>query len=256
MRRPVLILLLTILGPGPAHSAPTSVSRINITAETQAAGAISQADKLFSYGEDAGRDRQVLDTIERALASEPRNYQLLWRSARSCYYAAEESPAGQKVALYERGIKAAQAAVALEPNAAEGHFWLGANYGGVGEQQGMFKALRLISKIRAEMEAVVRINPAYEEARAFLALGELDRQLPRIMGGSTARSISYCERGLRLSPNNLELKVSLAQGYLETGRKDDAKRQLSEVVSRTVNPARARAERGVQEEARRLLAKM
>ncbi|MEP7274095.1 MAG: TRAP transporter TatT component family protein [Acidobacteriota bacterium] len=233
-----------------------AVSLILLTAPWfwQTTGVIQQSDNLFSYGEDPGRDRQALELLGPPLAVEPRNYQLLWRSARACYYIAEESPVAQKVAYYERGIKTAQAAVALEPNAVEGHFWLGANYGGVGEQKGMLKALSLIGKIRAEMEAVVRLNPGYEDARGYLALGELDRQLPRLIGGSTSRAIAYCEKGLKLAPQNLELKVSLARGYLEVGRREEARRQLHEVIARSVNPARARAERGVQDEARKLFA--
>ncbi len=197
-----------------------------------------------------------MESLDQALSHEPRNYQLLWRTARASYYVAEESPAAKKLSNYERGITAAQTAVAIEPNAAEGHFWLGANYGGVGEQKGMLKALTLIGKIRAEMETVIRLNPGYEDARAYLALGELDRQLPRLMGGSTTRAISYCEQGLKLAPQNLELKLSLARGYLDAGRRDDARRQLREIVARSVNPTRARAEGGVQEEARRLLGRI
>lgn len=218
--------------------------------------AIQQADKLFSYGEDPARDRRALDLIDQAVSVEPGKYQLLWRQARACYYIAEELEVPQKVGYYQRGINAAERAVKLEPNAVEGHFWLGANYGGAAEQKGMFKALTLISKIRSEMESVVRLSPGYEDARAFLALGELDRQLPRLIGGSVKRAISYCEQGLKLAPHNLELKLSLAQAYLDVGRREDARRQLEELLARPVDPTRARSDRGVQDQARRVLRRM
>lgn len=221
-----------------------------------AAGVIQQSDRLFSYGEDPARDRQALDALQRLIQSESSNYQLQWRASRASYYIGEDTVPEQKIAHFERGVIAGQRAVALEANAAEGHFWLGANYGGVSEQKGMFKALTLIKRIRAEMETVVRLNPGYEDGKAFLALGELDRQLPRILGGSVPRAISYCEEGLKLAPGNLELKLSLARAYLESGRRDEARRQLQEVVSRAVNPTRSKAEQGVQDEARRLLGKL
>lgn len=219
---------------------------------SQSAPVVQQADRLFSYGEDPTRDRQSLDLLEKAISTDSRNYQLLWRAARGYYYAGEDANAAHKVGYYERGIAVARQAVTVSANAAEGHFWLGANYGGVGEQKGMFKAVQLIGKIRAEMETVVRLNPGYEDAKAYLALGELDRQLPWVMGGSTARAISYCEQGLKLAPGNAELKLSLAQAYLEGGRREDARRVLQEVIAQPINPARARAERGVRDEARRI----
>jgi thioredoxin-like negative regulator of GroEL len=126
----------------------------------------------------------------------------------------------------------------------------------VAEQRGAFKALQLIRKIRAEMETVVRLNPGYEDGNGYLALCELDRQLPRLLGGNTTRSIAYCEQGLRLAPRNLELKLALAKGYLEAGRRDDARRQLQEILPQQINPERARAERGLQDEARRMLGTM
>ncbi len=223
-----------------------------VAALPQNAPVALQADRLFSYGEDPSRDRLSLDILEKALTTDSRNYHLLWRAARGYYYAAEDVRAAQKTGYYERGIAVARQAVTVSAHAAEGHFWLGANYGGVAGQKGMFKAVQLIGKIRAEMETVVRLNPGYEEAKAYLALGELDRQLPWVLGGSTARAISYCEQGLTLAPGNAELKLSLAQAYLEGGRREDARRVLQEVIAQPINPARAKAERGVRDEARRI----
>ena len=225
-------------------------------AQTPKTSTTQQSDVLFSWGEDPRRDRQALDLLEQASRNEHKQYQILWRLARANYYVAEETPKAQRLPLYERGTTIAQQAIALEPNAAEGHFWLGANYGGTAELKGMFNALFLIGKIRTEMETVVRLNPAYEDARAYLALSELDRQLPRLIGGSSARAVTWGEQGLKLAPRNLELKLSLARAYLEVGRREDARRQLQEITAAPVNPSRAKAERGVQEQASRLLTKI
>ncbi|MGH9802283.1 MAG: tetratricopeptide repeat protein, partial [Blastocatellia bacterium] len=64
------------------------------------------------------------------------------------------------------------------------------------------------------------------------------------------------EAGLKVAPQNLEIKLSLAEAYLENGRKEDARRQLQEIIGRSVNPSRAKAERDVQEKARQMLAKL
>lgn len=242
MLRAVPLIALLLCTPFPAQTPKMSTSQ--------------QADRLFSYGEDAARDRQTLDLLEQASRSEPGQYQILWRLARANYYVAEETPKAQKLPLYERGATVAQQAITIDPNAPEGHFWLGANYGGTAELKGMFNALFLIGKIRTEMQTVVRLNPGYEDARAFLALSELDRQLPRLIGGSTSRAVNWGEQGLKIAPRNLELKLSLARAYLEVGRSEDARRQLQEITASAVNPMRAKAERGVQQAASQLLTKL
>lgn len=243
----IAICLLFTAGFGQSKSRVTPPAPANPFAE---------ADSLFTFGESLERDKQSLAAIERALASDGGNYQWLWRAARGYYYVGDEAGKNEKLAYFNKGIAAAQRAVAAQPNSVEGHFWLAANYGGYSEEQGMFKALQTVKKIRAEMETVLRLNDRYQDGGAYLALGEMDRELPRIVGGSLARAITRLEQGVRVAPNNLEMKLSLAQAYQEDGRKEDARRQLQEIISRPVNPAHARSERDVQQKARQLLSKL
>jgi tetratricopeptide (TPR) repeat protein len=230
-----------------------AIAALFLFSTTALAQAFSGADRLFSYGEDTSRDKQALAVIEKALVGDSNNYQWLWRAARASYYIGDEAPSAEKLKYFERGIGYAQQATGQQPNAVEGHFWLGANYGGYSEVKGMFSALATVKKIRAEMETVVRLNGGYEEGRAYLALGELDRQLPRLMGGNVKRAIERLEEGLKLAPRNLEMKYTLAEAYQDDGRKDDARRQLNELLQAT---ARTRAERHMQDKARKLLAKL
>ncbi len=214
----------------------------------QTPDAIERADRLFSYGENPARDREAFAILQNAVTASAgsSDYQLLWRAARAAYYTGN----------YEKAIANAESAVRIDAKRPEGHFWLGAAYGGVAEKRGMFKALSLIGKVRSEMETVVRIAPAYEDARAYMALCELDRQLPRLLGGNAKRAVTYCEQGIRLAPSNLELKLALARAYEEVGRRADARKQLEELLSLPVNPLRASYDRGVKEEARRLVPKL
>jgi tetratricopeptide (TPR) repeat protein len=238
---PGAAILIAILWLMPMRGAPSQ-------------GAAQESDRSFSYGEDEARDRQALALLERALSAGGGDYELLWRTARAAYYVGDAAPAKAKLGYFERGIAHGERATALRPASPEGHFWLGANYGGWSELKGAFRALATVRKIRAEMETVVRIAPGYEDGRAYLALGELDRQLPRLLGGSISRAILQLERGVRIAPHNLELRLALAVAYREAGRREEAQREAREVLTRPINPARARAERGAQEGARRLLA--
>ena len=217
------------------------------------AQAFSEADRLFTYGDDTNRDQQAVAVIEKALSSDGNNYQWLWRAARAHYYVGDEAPQSNKLKHFESGISYAQRAIAQQPNAVEGHFWLGANYGGYSEVKGMFSALATVKKIRAEMETVLRLNAAYEDGRAYLALGELDRQLPGMLGGNVKRAVTRLEVGLKTAPRNFDMKYALAEAYKEDGRKDDARRQLNELLQAA---ARNRSDRNTQDKARKLLAKL
>jgi len=255
-----LVFLAAILGLLPfstlAQHKPRAASTPNkASAAPESSDPIRESDRLFTHGADAARDRQALAVIERAVATEGNNYQLLWRASRLYYFVGDSADKAQKLPNFERGIGMGQRSVALEPNSAEGHFWLGANYGGYSEEKGMIKALQTVKKIRAEMETVLRLNPGYEEGGAYLALGEMDRQLPGMFGGDNKRAISYLEQGVRVAPQNMEMKLALAEAYRKAGRRDDARRQLQEILQMPINPAHARDNRETQEKARQLLNK-
>jgi len=212
-----------------------------------------EADNLFTLGDDAGRDKQSMGVIERALAANGNDYQWLWRAARVYYFVGDQAAKSEKVSYFEKGIAVGQRAVAAEPNAVEGHFWLGVNYGGYSDQKGVFKALATVSKIRSEMETVLRLNDRYQDGGAYLALGEMDRQLPRIIGGNMNRAIQRLEQGVSVAPNNLEIKLALGQAYEEKGRKEDARRMFQEIIEKQ---SPTKAESHVQEKAKRLIAKL
>jgi tetratricopeptide (TPR) repeat protein len=216
---------------------------------------LAAADALFSYGEDTERDRQALMVLTRALGTDADNYQVLWRTARACYHLGDEASSGEKQRYFERGIAVGQHAVAQQPAGVEGHFWLAANYGGLSEVQGIWQALQMVKKVRTEMETALRLQADYENGSAYLALGELARQLPGVLGGSQKRAIAYFEQGLRVAPQNLAMKFALARAYREAGQRQASQQQLTEILQMPVRPERARADHHTQDKARQLLLK-
>ncbi len=213
-------------------------------------------DYLMTFGEDPERDKESLAVVEKSLVKYGSNYQFLWRASRACYFVGDHIAETEKSRLFERGIETGRLAISLEPDAVEGHFWLAANYGGLAEQKGPFKALQLIKNIRAGMETVLRLNELYENGGAYLALGEMDRRLPGIIGGNLDRAISRLEKGLSVAPNNLEIKLSLAEAYLERKRKETARRLLQEIVKSPIDHTRSKSDRNTQDKARRQLSKL
>ena len=213
---------------------------------------IGDADRLLSRGDAMAQDQQSLAILEGALTTDGKNYDLLWRAARAAYYVGDFGVEADKLKYFDKGVAFAQRAVTAKPDAVEGHFWLAANYGGKAQLVGALKALSTVKKIRSEMQAVVKLDDKYENGNAYLALGEIDRELPGIMGGDKKRSMSLYEQGLKVAPENLDLKIALAKAFQNVKRNDEAKKLLQEVVQAT---ATTRIQREAQEEAKQLLNK-
>ena len=216
---------------------------------------VAAADALFSYGEDTARDLQALTILTRALSADTHNYQVLWRAARAYYQVGDNASTREKQDYFDRGVTMGQRAVAQQPSGVEGHFWLAANYGGLSEIQGVWKAFQMVKHVRTEMETALRLQPDYEDGSAYRALGEIARQLPGVLGGNLKRAIAYFEQGLGIAPQNMGLKLALARAYLEAGQREASQRLLTEILQMPVRPTRAQADRRTQDKARQLLRK-
>jgi hypothetical protein len=215
-------------------------------------GTILAADNAYAHPTDDA-ERDVLLRLEGE-RGKGYDYDILWRLSRARYELAEKASKETKSALLEKGIEDGERATALRPDAVEAHYWLGASYGRYAEIRGMFKALHLASQLRTEMEAVLRLSPSFEGCDAFLALGELDTQMPGILGGSKTRAIARMEDGLRVCPRNGELRLALARGYVDQGRRDDAKAQLQFLLHQPEQASET--DRKNREEARKRLQKL
>jgi predicted Zn-dependent protease len=86
------------------------------------------------------------------------------------------------------------------------------------------------------MDAVLKIDESYQGYSAYLGLGRLYLQAPRVLGGDTAKAIEYLEKGVRLNPNNTVMRLDLAQAYAANNRNADAKKQIDAIMAATPNP--------------------
>src|SRR5436190_9281744 len=96
-----------------------------------AATAISEADSLYEQRSDLVKVRQGIVTLRQAQADHPTDFDLAWRLAKFNYYHGAHSPQShEQEKAFADGTEAGKLAVQLQNNKPEGHFWLGANYGG------------------------------------------------------------------------------------------------------------------------------
>jgi tetratricopeptide (TPR) repeat protein len=204
-------------------------------------GAISeklkQADSLYKQYESTENQeplKRAVAILDELSQTDSANYDVAWRRARAYYSLGDDARANsEKLRLFDQAIQSGKHAVDLKSDGVEGHYWLGVSDGEYGQAKGMFKALSMTKNIRSEMEAVIRINSAYQNGGAYLVLGRMDYELPGIAGGSSKRAIQEYEQGLKVAPNNPLMKVYLAESYIDAGRKDEARNLLKQVLNDT-----------------------
>jgi tetratricopeptide (TPR) repeat protein len=213
---------------------------------------ISQADKLYAQREDLTRIREGLAILRRARTAEPGNYDVLWRMAQYDYYlGAHTKEKDERNKAFDEGIEAGKAAVQLQDGKPEGHFWLGANYGGVA-QASVLGGLAAIDDIREQMNAVLRTDESYQSGSAYMVLGQVELEAGRMMGDPEL-AVQYLEKGLKLGPNNPLLRLRLAQAYARVNRRDDARKQLDAILKLTPDPNYLPEHKEATDEARKML---
>ena len=201
-----------------------------------AADVIAEADRLYTGRGDLTKVRQGLIALRHSQATEAGNYDLAWRLAKFNYYLGSHSPDDtERDKAFRDGIEAGKLAVKLQDGKTDGHFWLGANYGGSAKVS-VLAGLSEIDEIKREMEAVLRLDEGYQAGSAYMVLGQVYLEAPRLLGGDTQKAIDYFQKGLRFGPNNALLRWHLAQAYADANRKEDARKEIDTLLTMKVDP--------------------
>ncbi len=231
-----LVVLLALAGSSCQRAPSANDAAIDSGDEKAALAKIAEAEPLYNGREDLSKVRQAVALLREARTADYGSFEAYWKLARADYYLGEHTADDrERDDLFREGVEAGKAAKQLQPNKPEGHFWLAANYGGAAEHSTL-ASLSSVEDIRQEMEIVLKLDEGYELGSAYLALGQLYSQAPRVLGGNTTKAIGYLEKGLRFGANNALLRLRLAEAYASASRDGDAKKQIATILSLTPTP--------------------
>ena len=193
--------------------------------------ALTEADALYTKRTDLTKVRQAIVALRQAQADDAANYDLAWRLAKYNYYLGAHTPEStEKAKAFHDGIEAGKLAVQLRTDKVEGHFWLGANYGG-NAQISTLGGLAEVDDIRTEMETVLKLDEKYQAGSAYVGLGQLYLEAPRIFGGDVNKAINYLEKGIKVGPDNAIMHSKLAAAYAAAHRDEDARKQIEVLMA-------------------------
>jgi hypothetical protein len=195
------------------------------------------ADEAYAARENLAALAEGLKTLRRISAVEHDNYEAAWRTARLNYTLGDKATdATSREQAFLDGIEAGETATKAQAERPEGHFWLGANLGGYAKLKGVLYGITSAEKMRKEMETVIRLDESFQGGSAFLALGQLDTELPQMLGGDPARAVATLEKGLRYGANNSLMHLRLAEAYVAARRKADARREVNYILNAKPDP--------------------
>jgi tetratricopeptide (TPR) repeat protein len=218
------------------HRQPPAPTNQDAANSQTSAELIQEADSLYAGREDPMKVVRAIVDLRRAAMTDGGNYDVAWRLARLNYYLGSHSTdVAVREKAFREGIQAGMLAVKLQDGKPEGHFWLGANYGG-SAQDSMLSGLSEVEDIRREMETVIRLDERYQSGSAYMVLGQTYLEAPLLLGGDRYKAVDYLEKSLRFGPTNALARFHLAEAYLAVNRKDDARKQVEALFAMKPDP--------------------
>jgi tetratricopeptide (TPR) repeat protein len=200
------------------NGAPDTMSSTGGADTKVAADKIAEAEPLYEGRDDMTKARTAVTILRQAHAADYGNYEAAWKLARAAFFVADRTDNdSERDDMFREGTTAGKAAVQLQPNKPEGHFWLGANYGGSAAHSTLAN-VSSFRDIKGEMEAVLKLDESYQ--------GYSD----------VGKAIEYLEKGIKLNPNNTIMRFHLAEAYEASNRNADAKKQIEMITAATPDP--------------------
>jgi len=233
----VLFLFAWALFFSGCSSSDSSAEPAKTSASVSVADSLKQADALYKGREDLAKLREGIKILKLARVEDQQNFEVVWKLSQFSYFLGEhtEDKDEQKKA-FEDGISTARAAITLQGDKPEGHFWLGANLGGKAKINPL-SGLVAIGDIRSAMETVLKLDEKYQGGSAYMALGQLELETSgMLLGGDKKKALEYLEKGYQINSENSLMRLRLAEAYIANNRKNDAREQLDYILKMKPNP--------------------
>ena len=222
-----------------------------------AAEQIRAGDRAY----DAKDLTTALDLYGKAIAAEPKNYEALWKAARtSVDLGLPASTAAQRNALFSSAEQYARRAVAANPGDIEGHFVLAWVLGRTALSQSPRGRVKYGNEVRAHALECLRMNPAH--AGCLHIMGMWNAEIMRlnsfvrliaqsVLGGkafgsaSWKEAVRYMEAAVAAEPRRIVHRLDMGEVYRDAGQKQKAREAFETGLSLPLsdfNDARFKAE--------------
>jgi tetratricopeptide (TPR) repeat protein len=200
-----------------------------------------EADASYHDREHLASAQKAADIWAGRLASNPKDFDSAYKLAQARYWLGTNGlpEPGRKAAL-EAGITAARAAIAINANRPEGHFWLAANMGALAESERFRQGIKYRGQIKDALLTTLKLNPAFLDGSADRALGRWYFKVPGLFGGSNKESEAHLRTSLSYNPNSIISHIFLAETTPARKRRPPSTRHSIRTGRRKIGGSRSR----------------
>lgn len=243
-------MLISFIALAAAVATPTSASL-----SAPCADPLPKAEKHWERRCEIAEAEQAVTDYRTVPADSPHAYESCWRLARGYWWLADHRPS-RRQAYLEAGVQAAEKAIALCPDAIEGHYWLGACAGLLAADRNDLSSLALVDQSKKEMERVAEMDP--ENGLAQYTLGVLYRKAPGwpFSIGDKQKALDYAREAVRCRPDVVLTHIGLAEVLLDLNRKQEAREILEHALQMPGPPGQLPETKDQKTYARRLLSEI
>jgi tetratricopeptide (TPR) repeat protein len=216
----ILILFLAFIG----------ASRLAIAAQSDSLDPRLRIDNSF-------QDFQNLEEkIKESLKKKPSSWELYWRLARAQFYMGNRTKTEKvKRDLYSSCKQNAERSLEFNPESAGGNYFRAICIGKIGQLDGIWSSLSMISGFREQLERVVQLEPGFEFGGPHRALGKLFHELPFFWGGDLKRSIEHLKLAVQLGPDYSDNYFYLSESLFDAEEYESAKSVLLVYLEKSRN---------------------
>ena len=235
---------------------------------------IKYADDIYTKanatppnGVTAAMENALL-ALDKAHELDPKSYEAAWKAARACGWLADEmyDPADpsrdktKRAHFSGRGIEYAKAAIGLNPNGVEGHYYSGINLG-LSATTKTIGAKFTVPSVRDAEKKAMQIDASYDKGGPPRVLGSLYANAPSWPAsiGDPDKAVELLAQALKLGPDYPLNNLLLGDALMAAEQYDDAKRQYQIVLAAQPRPDDAhflpkwkrKAEKGLEKVAKK-----
>jgi tetratricopeptide (TPR) repeat protein len=188
---------------------------------------LSALDAQYKRRGEASAIKEQEESLKKALAAEPEDYELLWRQARLLQWQADGAGEKLKKVLGKQTWDVAERAVKAAPERVEGHYYAAAGIGAYSQAVGIMKALGegLEGKFNGHLDKAIKLEARFDHAAPLIAKGRYYFELPWPKR-DLKKSVEMYDKALAAFPGSVRAWTYLAETRLKDG---DAKAALEAV---------------------------
>ena len=224
-----LLLAATVLA---AHAVSAQTAREHVATGDSLHAAMDPAAALKHY--------------EAALVADPKDYDALIKASRDAVDVGEFADKKEtKTQMYRTGELYARRAVEVNPQGADGHFYLARALGRTAQSLGPRDRVKYAKDVRAHAMDALKIDPKHPGALHVMGMWNAEVMrlsgptrwfAKNLLGGQVFGSANwdnatrYMEQAVAVEPNRISHHIDLAKIYLDTDNKARAREEFETVV--------------------------